>query len=172
MKNAQPHTNVEPSALEQRDITLYRGAVLLLESRLLTSKGRVLSKKAVIKRQIENCLPYCLRPVGDGLHAVFVSINGMIVGIRPPGAKATQENINRCKGFWLPEWAIDRRYLMLGSYLWMDWEALTADSPKERNLMTLRAARSAIGFRIKLRGRYRAADLQLQAELAAKGGAA
>jgi hypothetical protein len=170
--NTPETSKLVPSAVEQRDITPYRAAVLLFENRLLTNKGRVLSKKAVIKRQSENCLPYCLRPVGDGIHAVVVSIDGMIVGIRPPGAKATQENITRLKVLWLPEWAIDRSYLMLGTYLWMNWDALTADSPRERNLMTLRAARSAIGFRIKLRGRYRAADLQLQAELVAKGDAA
>lgn len=168
MKNAQPHTNAEPSALVQRDISSYRGAVVMFSWHVLSRKDFPPSPIAIAHRHIQNRLPHSFHPVGDGLHVIPITRQGFIAGF-PVGILPTEANLPRFRRLWLPEWGIDRRYLILGSFLWVEYEELIDHSPLGRQLFALRAglALRPLGFPI-LKGIGRQAVRLMHAELAAK----
>ncbi len=169
MKNAQPHTNAEPSALVQRNSTRYLAAVQFIAYVYsLSKRSTPLSRKAIAERIATNRLPQSFEPVGDGVHVIPVAPQRMIVGY-PGGLPATPENMLRANRLWLPEWGIDRRWLILDSFLWIDADELTARSPIARQRLALRAARALTPLNFPhLRGRYPTADRQLRAEIATK----
>lgn len=168
MNNAQPHINAEPSAVEQRNATDYIHAVQILGYLMLSRRQMPLSARALAARIATNRLPYSFEPVGDGKHVVPITSQHMIIGY-PEGLPATPENVLKVRYLWLPEWGIDRRYLILNSYLWIAEEDLTARSPKARRLLAFRIARAlhTLDFPYP-KGRYPTADRTLRAEIAAK----
>lgn len=170
MKNAQLHTNVEPSALEQRDLTAYRLATQLLAHYVLAANGHAPSPAAIRQRLRENKLPHSLYPIGDRLHVIPVTRNFYPVGYRKP---IDQLDVYRLRHLWLLESAIDQRFLILGSYFWCDETALQAKSPTDRKLFALRShyALRKLGFPWP-KGAHKAAGKILLAEFRAKGGAA
>ncbi len=172
MKNAQPHTNAEPSALVQRDISRYRVAIQAIECFSLAERRSPLSPKGVIHRWSNNLLPHSFLSVGDGVHVIPISSDRTLLGFPPSGIPATPGNLIRRRDYWLPEWGIDRSYLILGNFLYPDIEWLTGRSQEGRKLFALRVygALRHLGFP-KPQGEFRNAESQLRAEIAARGGA-
>jgi hypothetical protein len=168
MKNAQSYTNAEPSALVQRDISPYRGAIQILSHHALSAQCYPPSRSAVVQRFSANRFPHSLHSVGDGLHVIPITREGLIVGY-PAGINPEQVDLWKFRRLWLPEWGIDRRYLILDSFLWVDIQELLDRPPLARKVFAWRAARALkpVGFPA-LRGIHRQADLLIRAELAAK----
>lgn len=169
MKKTPNPTNTELSALEQRDITPYCTAIQALSWLVLSNKRNHSppSPTEVKYRQSKDRLPHSFYSVGDGVHVLPITIDNLIVS----GCTVTPDNVSRCRGLWLPEWGIDRRYLIFGSFLFLDIDALTGRDQGPRKLFSLRTFRAfhRLGFPAPS-GNLWLADVQLRAELPMKDG--
>jgi hypothetical protein len=159
---------------QHQDNNRYRLPLILFRDFTLSGKGGVPSPKGVELKYESHRLPHSFHPVGDGWHVIPIDVHRWPLGYQEGPIEEFNPYGPRLRRFWLPEGKIDRRYLILNSFLWVDLDALCRQPSTPRAIFAVRCYRAMrpLGFiRPEMsNGAFRNADFELRREIQAKEG--